>query len=97
MLNDSELQCTSEEPKNNLALSELTPAEIDADLIFTPERIRFALEMNGADPMDVWLTAKGPAAPVHDVSTPPPPRPRRPGPSGEPRYELLVLTSRGRL
>jgi hypothetical protein len=52
-LNAAQRDRTSEELRANLALSGLTAGQATADLRFTPQRLRAALDAS-ADPADVW-------------------------------------------
>jgi hypothetical protein len=45
---------TSDELRSNLALSGLTPQQAAAVLRFTAPQLRAALDVDAADPVDVW-------------------------------------------
>jgi hypothetical protein len=54
VLTKAEQHRTSEELNGNLALSGLTTEEVAADLRFTAARLRSVLDVDDADPVDVW-------------------------------------------
>ena len=55
MLNAEECRRTSDELTRNLSVSGLTPAEVAADLEYSPRRLASTLAVDGpSDPVDVW-------------------------------------------
>ncbi|WP_344499649.1 DUF2316 family protein [Streptomyces enissocaesilis] len=83
-LNDTERHRTGDELKRNLELSGLTTREVAADMHFTPQRLRSALDVDHAcSPVDVWQLRDYLEQAVRDAG-------RRPAP-------FTVLTGRSRL
>ncbi|MBU2664471.1 DUF2316 family protein [Actinoplanes bogorensis] len=53
-LNEAERQRTKDELARNLELSGLSEVAAAAALGYAPDRLRDALSVDGADPVDVW-------------------------------------------
>lgn len=73
MLNDDERRRTAAELRGNLDAAGLTPAEAAWDLGFLPERLRAVLDVESADPVDVWLLRDYLEQAVHDAGCEPVP------------------------
>ncbi len=54
-LNTRERAATRDKLLANLALTQLSPAEVAAELGFTEERVAAALAVAGSRPEDIWL------------------------------------------
>ncbi|MFE6888279.1 DUF2316 family protein [Streptomyces sp. NPDC057694] len=72
-LNAEERHRTGKELRSNLALTGLTDQQIAADLEWTPGRLTNALDIEGADPVDVWQLRDYLAQTVRDAGRDPVP------------------------
>ncbi|MYT69204.1 MULTISPECIES: DUF2316 family protein [unclassified Streptomyces] len=72
-LNAEERRRTAEELRHNLTLTALTDQQVAADLEWTPARLTTTLDIENADPVDVWQLRDYLAQAVRDTGHEPVP------------------------
>lgn len=82
-LNAEERRRTAKELRSNLALTGLTDQQVAADLKWTPARLTNVLDIEDADPVDVWQLRDYLAQAVRDAKREP--------------VQFTVLTDRSRV